>query len=58
MGKVSVYYIESRVAVSNLLGLVSTVQERHLNQNLETKYLILQGSSGSASKFAIQDHFY
>lgn len=39
-----VYYIESRVAVNNLLGLVSTVQERHLNQNLETKYLELQGS--------------
>lgn len=44
MGKVSVYYIESRVAVNNLLGLVSTVQERHSNQNLETKYLKLQGS--------------
>lgn len=44
MEKVSVGYIESRVAVNNLLGLVSTVQKRHLNQNLETKYLILQGS--------------
>lgn len=39
-----VYYIESRVAVNNLLGLASTVQERHLNQNLETQYLELQGS--------------